>query len=312
MKRLMMRHIAQTACLLAALLLASCIRDGLDPCPPLSVKIGIENFNYFNIDEVEAATGLDSRLPEDRPFRFYIQKLFYLLYDMDRKETVLVKNLHEVEGDARLATAYLPDDLPFGHYVLLVWGNIDSEEGIQADGSYGTYSLHHDNVEGYDVYMTCDTLLYDEWNYDYTVKLERVKGKLLIEGLNLPAHVNWSRKAVTGLSGKIDYTYDYRAGEAPQYVVTETDWSDHPASRVVTSTYLAPTVADGGRSTVYVRFFDDPAMTEPVAIPADVDITLKRNEITVLRYTYDEATGGFTISTLVNDAWQVIHDMGLE
>ena len=41
-------------CLLAALLLlASCIRDDLEPCPPLSIKLNIVDKNYFNVEDVE-------------------------------------------------------------------------------------------------------------------------------------------------------------------------------------------------------------------------------------------------------------------
>ena len=305
------KHTSMLLVLMAGLLLASCIRDDLQPCPPLSVRIGIKDINYFNIDAVENVTGLDHRLDENLPFRSYIQKLFYVLYDIDRQQTVSVQHLHEVQGDARLATAYLPEDLPFGRYVLLVWANIESEEGILADGKLGTYSLHHNNVEGYDVYMTCDTLLYDEWNYDYTVRLERIKGKLLIEGVNLPTDINWSRKAITNLCGKVDYHFSYEPNST-EYVVVESDWSDHPSSRVVTDTYLSPTAVNGEKSTVYVRFFDDPSMSVPVTVPANVDITMRRNEITVLRYVYDADSGGFVISTWDDDSWQVIHDMGLE
>lgn len=290
--------------LLTAVLLASCIREDLQPCPPLSVKIGIEDKNYANIDEVERATGLDHRLPEDQPFRYYIQKLYYSLYSLDSREVVTTRHLHEVEGENPQATAYLPHDLPFGNYVLVVWGNIDSEEGITDNG--GAYDLHQDRVEGYDVYMTCDTLRYDEWHAEHTVRLKRVKGKLLIEGTGLPADVNWSRKAVTGVSGNVDFSLNYTDSEV---VVTETAW-EAGQSNVVTHTYVAPTTQE--KSTVYVRFFDNEAMDTPVATPNNVDITMNRNEITVLRYVYDEATGGFTIYTLVNDAWQVLHDMGLE
>ena len=49
MKRI---HILLPLCLALVAALASCIREELQPCPPLSVKIGIEDKNYVNIDEV--------------------------------------------------------------------------------------------------------------------------------------------------------------------------------------------------------------------------------------------------------------------
>ena len=312
----MMKRMKIYTLLAGALLLtlASCIRDDLDACPPLSVKIGIADKNYANIDEVERVTGLDQRLPEDESFRYYIQKLFYVLYDLDRRETVKVQHLHEVEGDAMLATAYLPENLDFGRYVLLVWGNIDSEDGIMADGSLATYDLHSDHVEGYDVYMVCDTLLYDDTHYDYTVNLKRVKGKLLIEAVNLPDHFAWSRKAVSNVYGNFDYRFQY-ADDEPEYVITETELASLRRGRslsVVSDTYLAPTVA-GGESTVYTRFFDEkPGEQSSPLHSLDNNITMKRNELSVLRYVYDDGSGTFEVYTLLNDSWQVVNDMELE
>ena len=101
--------------------LSSCIRDKINPCPPLQVKIAIADKNYINIDYVERETGLDHRLDEDMSFRSYIQKLFYALYDLETGEVVSVRYLHDVTGDADMATAYLPEDLPFGRYGLVVW-----------------------------------------------------------------------------------------------------------------------------------------------------------------------------------------------
>ena len=216
MKRI---HILLPLCLALVAALASCIREELQPGPPLSVKIGIEDKNYVNIDEVAQLTGgLVSRLDENLPFRSYIQKLYYSLYSIDSAKVVLTRHLHEVQGDAKEATAYLPEDLGFGEYVLVVWGNIDSEDGIQRNGA--AYDLHTGHVAGYDVYMTCDTLLYDDTHYDYTVMLERVKGQLLIEAKKLPANIRRSRKAVSRVHGGVDYRFRYEGGEG-EYLVTD-------------------------------------------------------------------------------------------
>ena len=39
---------------------------------------------------------------------------------------------------------------------------------------------------------------------------------------------------------------------------------------------------------------------------------MKRNEISVLRYVYDDGSGTFDVYTLLNDSWQVVNDMELE
>ena len=84
--------------LLSAVVVSSCIRDDIQPCPPLQVMIDIQDKNYGNIDFVEQQTGLDHRIDETLSFRSYIQKLFYVLYDLETGETVMVRHLHDVTG----------------------------------------------------------------------------------------------------------------------------------------------------------------------------------------------------------------------
>lgn len=303
-------------CLLAALLLlASCIRNDLEPCPPLSIKLNIVDKNYFNAEQVVQTLlkedGLDLSgellVDEKQPFRHYIQRLYYTLYNRDTQQLITTRRLHDVQGEAEMATVYdIPADLPYGNYALVVWGNIDSDEGIMGNG--GSYDLHQDNVEGYDVYHGLLTFTYDEYHADFVCNLERVKGNLLILAENLPADVNWSRKAVTGVSGNVGYGLDYAEGD-DETVVTEREWPAGTAD-VHSQTDIAPTVAT--KSTVYVRFYDDPDRQHVVAEPKAVDVEMDRNKITAIRYVYDPATGQFHIYLMVDDSWKVVHDMGIE
>ena len=60
-----------------------------------------------------------------------------------------------------------------------------------------------------------------------------------------------------------------------------------------------------------INFYDEPEMTEPILMPKDVNVTMKRNELTVLRYVYDDGSGDFTIYILMNDSWDIIYDMDI-
>lgn len=284
--------------------LTSCIRDEILPCLPLQVMIDIEDKNYDNIDFIEEKTGLDFRKDESMSFRSYIQKLFYALYDLETGEIVFTRHLHDVEGDASMATAYLPENLPFGRYGLVVWGNILREDGIVADGRFGTYDLHQGHVEGYDVYMTADELLYDEVNYSYIVKLKRIKGKLLIQALNFPPEIGWSKKTVSGVTGNVDYELNY---SEPETVVTYTEWKNR-TSEFVSSTFLSPSATSSG-STVDADLYDEPEMLEPVINLETVSVEIERNKITVLRYVYDESTGNTNIYVLLDDGWDAVHNL---
>ena len=55
--------------LLSLPLLASCIRDELDDCPPLRVEIAVKDKNYFNVDKVD----MEERRSDDLAFREYAE-----------------------------------------------------------------------------------------------------------------------------------------------------------------------------------------------------------------------------------------------
>lgn len=280
----------------------SCIRDEIQLCPPLKVMIDIEDKNYANIDFVERETGLAHRIDEDMPFRSYIQKLFYVLYNLDTGEVVTIRHLHDVEGDSEMATAYLPEDLPFGRYGLVVWGNILREEGILSGGT--NYDLHQGHMEGYDVYMTADELLYDEYHYDYIVSLKRLKGKLLVQAVNFPAEIGWSKKEVSGVTGNVDYEFHY---SEPETVVTYTEWTTR-TSEFVSSTLLSPSATSKG-CTINAALYDSPEMETPVIQTQTDQVEMNRNEITVLRYVYDQDTGSVSVYILMDDGWDAVHNL---
>lgn len=296
--RLIMPYIRCLPALLLVLVLSSCIRDELQPCPPLQVMIDIQDKNYSNIDYVEQQTGLAHRVDETMSFRNYIQKLYYALYDMQTGEIVMIRHLHEVTGDAGMATAYVPEDLPFGRYRLVVWGNIGSEAGISDSGRF--YDLHKGGVEGYDVYMTADELLYDEWHYEYVVKLKRLKGELIIQAEGFPDGIGWSKKMVSDVMGNVDYELHYSESED---VITQRTWGK--SSDFISNTHIAPSVSGNG-SEVRALLYDSPSMTESVIELQPVTAAIRRNEITVLRYVYDPDTGTTDAFILLDDGWDEI------
>ena len=300
----MVRNIWILLVLLAAL--GACVREDLQPCPPLQIMLGVEDKNYDNIDEV-AAAGLDARRDDDEPFSSFIHTLYYVVEDYETREVIAEKRISNVEGDAlQVACEGLDAELPFGKYIVTAWGNLPEEATIGNAGGVRSSVLHPESVEGADVYMVCDTLDYDYRHGTHYVDLERVKGKLLIEVVNLPVDVNWSDKTIANVAGLVNSRWEY---EGIGTVCTMHEWNGEP--RILTDTYLAPS-SDGEASVLDVNFYDDASRIHPVCEPAPVNLPLSRNHITVVRYDYNTETGVCEVFMLVDSRWESIHGLEMD
>ncbi len=276
------------------LMISSCIRDEVPPCPALSVQIGVKDKNYFNVRKVAQERMLD----EDLAFREYVPTLYYRLCPLGSNEPVAERDLFEVEGEDRTVSIRFDDQLPHGTYVLTVWGGLKDLSSLDTDRT--TLALHPDDTEGEDVYLTNDTLVYDAWHYDYAVEMERTKGKIIVMADNLPDDIRWSGQTASGLYRTVDRSFAY-AGTAE--VRAGGEWTT--GEEVMAKTLLSPSPTKG--TVLKVNFYDAPDRTTPAAVPDNVKVTMKRNELTVLKYVYEE--GRFSIYVLVDDNWEKVHDM---
>ena len=287
--------------LLSVPLLASCIRDQLDDCPPLRVEIGVKDKNYFNVDKVD----MEEQRSDSLAFRQYVPTLFYMLRDAATGEVVEEQGVFPVEGDGKTVPVDFCPCLPHGRYILTVWGGLDDLSQLSPD--HLSLELHRDRQQGGDVYLVSDTLLYDAYNYDYRVELERTKGKLIVQAEDMPGSYNLVYIDVDGLDGKVNSNFKY-SGETDVY-----DKVSIPLKpKVSTSTLLAPSVKENG-SVLDVDFtHSTPSSNDMQLSPDDVRITMRRNMITVLRYVWDADKNGFTVYMLVNDNWEQVHGMEID
>ena len=282
---------------LMSLLLTGCIRDEIEPCPPFEIKLAVKDKNYFNVDKVD----LEERLDEDLPFRAYVPNLRYQLRDAVTGDILEEQEVAQIESDEKEFT-FSYCCLPHGKYIVTVWGGMHGSDILDEEGH--TLTFHPDHTQGDDVYMVCDTLTYDAYNYNHTLQMERTKGKLIIQSFNLPDDVNVSLFKIDHLFEQVDRTWTYGG---------QTDVNHHaeviPEFEVVEKVLLSPSTGVK-ESILKIGFYCRKDTHMPlIMFPPDIRITMFRNELTVVRYVYDPSNDDMLIFMLINDTWQQVHDL---
>lgn len=289
----------------AALTLASCVRDELPPCPPLEIRLEVTDKNYINV-RAAARMGLEEIRRTDLPFKAYVEDLAYRVTCLETGKVVAEQAPCPVEGEAETLDLTLPEDLPYGTYVLTAWGNLgeetNPEEGLAA------LELHPGGSESSDAYFTTDTLRYDYGHAAYTCGMERTKGKLIVHVKEMPDEYRFSAKKITEIFTRREAATGYRN---PAELSFGTRWAE--GGEIRTKTVLGPST-DEKASALDFRFYvgeTDEGNDNWIA-PEQVSVTMRRNELTVLRYEYDPCCCRFKIYILVNDNWETLHTMEVE
>lgn len=289
-------------CLLIATfpLLSSCIRDDLKPCPPLQVELSVKDKNYFNINNVP----LETRKSESLAFHAYVPTLYYTLRDATTGDIVEEQGVFNMTDNAPTHSITFCECLPFGTYVLTVWGGL-SDNSKLTDNSL-TAILHASQVEAKDIYLAHDTLVYDDQHVHHSLDLQRTTGKLLVQIVDLPATVLYEDNSIGQIYERVNHKFEY---SNPITVRKQDAWNTAPD--VVLYTILAPSVGEY-QSLVHINLYDKAERTAPILTPKDVNVTLKRNELTTLKYVYDDEKRDFNIFLLIDDAWQIIYNLDID
>lgn len=300
---MMNRKICHTLVLLSLLAAGSCIKDEhLLPCPPLKVSIEVKDKNYFNVRHVAS----EQILAEDLPFRRYVPTLYFrlqLLHDDGTATLMTEHELAEVQGDAPTQEFTFPDEYPHGTYVMTTWGGLKDLSPL--DDKRTTITFHPAHTAGEDIYFSQDTLLYDPYRHDYTVALERTKGKLVVEYKKMPAAIHRSTTELGDVAQQMDASFSYRG---LTHLFEAFDW-EHTGDEV-TALVTAPSLTEKG-TLVKSRLYDVPDNGTAAFTPPAAALTVSRNNITALRYVYEDPDR-FKVYILINDNWELVHDMIIE
>ena len=296
------------------LLWSSCIRDSIPPCPPLQVTLTVKDKNYFNIDDA-VKLGLMERKAENLPFRDYVSTLYYIVHDAEGKVVAEQKNTL-VDNDDQTQLITLPESLPYGKYTLTVWGNMKSDEPLGEDAT--TAEMEAVGAAANDIYLASAMFDYRYGNEEHLLAMERTKGDLLIKAEGIPDNIDFSTKDIQDIYNFVDNGFQY---STLTDIHTELDWQEI-RSEIKSETLMCPSPSYEG-STLSVMFIDKSAAGtqgratyHPTLEPQDVNVTMGRNEITILKYVYvDEGGSGegdFEIYLRVNDNWELLHGMELD
>lgn len=285
----------------------SCIRDRIPECPPMQLTVSIEDRNYFNIDDA-VKLGMAERKADDLPFREYVSTLYYIIRD-SRGNIVAEQKNKEVDNDSLTQTILLPSSLPYGKYSITVWGNMTSEEPLS--GNADAAGMEISGAAANDIYLASADFYYQYGSEHYTVMMRRTKGNLMIKAEGIPDNIDFSVKLIENIYSMVtkDFTY---AGSTD--IRTELGWDVR--NEIQTQTLMCPSpYYDGTRLSVI--FMDSSTVrgtdsNGTVIQPKDVNITMSRNQITIMRYLYDSVSDDFTISVYMDDGWVTIHEMGIE
>lgn len=280
-------------------LMSSCIRQELSPCPPLQIDVVVKDKNYFNAQD--AAEIVEMR-DENLPFKDYVSTLYYIITEVETGKIIEERTTFEVKGTEKKYQIKLPEDLPYGKYVITAWGNLKTERPIGDDGAYE--DMLSEETLNRDIYVTHDTLDYQVGKEMFQTDLERTRGLLLIQAQNVPDYVNHSAKSISNVFQYVGRKLNYAVSGTVQ---TDTLWNE--LNQIQTETLLCPSTSLK-ESKLKVRF--ENSRTGNVLTPEDIQITMSRNMLTIVRYVYQEESDDFAIYVFVDDNWEKVHGMEIE
>lgn len=267
--------------------LASCTKDD---CPTgYLIKITVKDKNYFNIKDFSEL----ARVDESLPFHSFEGTVYYTLRDTETGVLKYKSDVMEVNDGGNFYSINI-DNMAAGKYELTVWGNrtIDVPEGI----------LHSNGQEQTDIYVARTELTFPVSYKSVDMALERTKGKLVIFCKNFPASVGNLTANVSSLYSTVDSKLGYSGEAAVEKNATVNQ---------VVETFLAPTL-DGKTSKLNLNFYAlTRAASAPVLTLPEMDLVIRRNEISAITVDYNTTNLNWEIWIYVDGKWKMIHQLNI-
>lgn len=288
-----MNKLVHSFCMVVLLILvSSCIKDDYSDCPAqYVVKVSVKDKNYFNVSQFPQLARVDETLP----FNNFSGNIYYTLRNVATGAVQQESSIMPVIGNDRdYSIAF--DEIPAGEYVLTIWGNLTSD--------YPAGVLHKDGKEHTDIYLASRRLSFSSKPQTTEMTLERTKGKLVLFCTNFPASVTRVEEDILPVYQSVDENFSY-SGSGPI--------SKSATVQPIVETLLAPSVA-GNTAKLNLRFYtaDTRAGSEPYLTLPEMDLTVRRNEITAMLIDHNTAAGVLEIWNYIDGAWTMIHRLDIK
>lgn len=269
----------------------SCVKESLPECPyQYNIQLFVKDKNYFNVSSAD-------KVSEDLPFNKYVSNYYYTLQNAETGQNVIEPQYIEPAADSETQSIVF-DLLPDGKYTLTVWGNINKSR-------LSPQALHLNNEEGTDVYVASATLdIVTGVAKDLSLGLERVKGKLQVSVKNLPETLTKITESISFVHATVSPFLLY----SDKINVKKTFLKENQSLSILTSN-LAPTATDE-KSKLILSLFD--IQNNLVLETPSVELTVKRNEITMLEITYDATNNVWEIWSFLDNAWVLVNRLDIK
>lgn len=287
-----MNKFAWNFCMVILLFLpaVSCIKEDPSDCPSqVLVKLTVKDTNYFNIALFPALTPED----ETQPFSHFIGSLYYILTETTAGQPVKESGVWPMQGTGPVEFIAF-DGLPAGKYDLSVWGNLTS--AVPA----GT--LHPERQEYTDLYMGHITFETTSGTLVPTVELERTKSKLVIFCLNFPDRVAQIEQKIGPVYQSVDTGFTYSGITSVQ---------KKSVFKEINETFIAPTPV-GGTTKLNLNFYAAPGDTDAFLTVPEMNVVIRRNELSVMAVNYNSAEGKWEVWTYLQGEWNMFHRMDID
>lgn len=279
--------------------LLSCLRDEYPPCLPLTVEIGVADRNFSNISDVEGVGVVSDKAP----LKEIVKSMCMRLEDYSTGALIEQRTI-TTQGEEPAMQVAFNDSLPYGQYIVTVWGNPAKEPQIVADGT-ARYEFNPSGGSADDLFVCRDTITYTAGGKVPEILLRRTKGMLLVGTVNMPSYISSVRMIANGLRETVDDNLSYSGSM---------DWSgtlpvasaDISAPTVYTPILLPPSVK-AGATEIVSRYYSDGTLMQLVS---GVKVNIERNKVTQLRYEWDDSQN-VKIYINVDGEWEKVTSLDI-